>query len=206
MSTGSKGHLRGRFWKGALLLLVVLPLLPEIVILAATLFAAVIGCHVASETACAVGPSSVGDIIRVALEAGSLVGSKFGDGWVVAWVALCYVLIVQGWARLSRRLLLGLVVSLIFAFLPYFGPILSIEHLANPKCLPNEGAIGPCTMYGGNIGSVAHDAVRLGWRTIDGAPIAFGTFLAFLTFAVGAYLIGRRSAAPHVRDEKRSSA
>ena len=150
---------------------VVLPLLPEIVVLRASAIADLSGCRVdapppdatidshvppdpsatakgfvpQSESAlgsagkiCAIGPlPQVSSIIRLALEAGFFVGVSFGSGVVAVWLALCYISIVQGWTALSSRLTLALFVSLIFAFVPYFGPMMSIEHLRNPSCQPN---------------------------------------------------------------------
>ncbi len=177
-------------------MLVVLPLLPEIVIFVTSILAQVMGCQPGGETGCAIGPSSAGAIIRKALRAGSLVGSRFGDGLAAVWLALSYLFITLGWTRLSSRLLLAFGASLFCAFVPYFGPMLSIEYLANPKCYPNEGGVGPCIIYGGNIGSVAHDTVRLGWRIIDGAPIALGMLAIYAIIAAGLYLARRKRVAP----------
>src|SRR5262249_60856939 len=106
-------------------------------------------------------------------------------------LAACYVPVTLGWSRLWSRLLLAFAVSLIYAFAPYFGPGLSIDHLVNENCLPNEGFVGPCRIYGGNVGSIAHDTVRLGWSIIKGAPIAFGVFLAYAAIAIGIHLFSR---------------
>jgi hypothetical protein len=194
---GRFGHLP---WRGALLALVVLPFIPEVLILATSAYAAVVGCQIASEIACAVGPPSASDVIRAALQAAYFIGRKFADGnVVVAWLVLCFLLIVFGWVRLSSRLLLGLAVSLIFAFLPYFGPMLSIGPLENPACNPNEGAVGRCKIYGGNVDSAAHDAVRLGWKIFDGAPFALGTFLIFAIIAIAMHFLAKKPIAPPIK-------
>ena len=194
MSTESKGRIGRWLWRGALLSLVLLPLLPEVFILAASTYAGAVGCLVDSHTACAVGPPSVSDIIRAALQAAYFIGSKFADDNIVlAWLASCYLLIIMGWTKLLSRLLLALGTSLILAVLPYFGPILSIGHLANRNCHPNEGGIPPeCTIYGGDVGNAAHDAVRLGWKFFYGAPVALGAFLVFATFILGVRFISRQ--------------
>jgi hypothetical protein len=194
MDNAANGRSRRRFWKGALFALVVLPFLPEILILTASAYAGAIGCQIDSKMACAVGPPSASEVIRTALQAAYSIGSQFADdNIVVAWLVLCFVLIIFGWSRLSSRLLLALGVSLIFGFLPYFAPILSIGHLENPKCHPNEGGVPPeCTIYGGDVGNAAHDAVRLGWKFFYGAPVALGAFVVFVILALGARLVSRR--------------
>jgi hypothetical protein len=194
MNTESKRHLRRWFWRGALLSLILLPLLPEVLIIAASTYAGAVGCQVDSKMACAVGPPSASEVIRTALQAAYFIGSKFADDYiVVAWLASLYLLIFLGWTRLSSRLLLALGASLIFGFLPYFGPMLAIGHLANPNCQPNEGGIPPgCTIYGGDVGNAAHDAVRLGWKFFNGAPVALAAFVVFVILMFGASLVSRR--------------
>jgi hypothetical protein len=194
MSTESKGRLGRWFYRGALLLLVVLPFLPEVLIIAASGYAGAVGCQADSQMACAVGPPSASKIIRTALRVAYFVGSKFADdNIVIAWLASCYLLIVLGWTRLSSRLLLALGASLIFSVLPYFGPILAIGHLENKNCHPNEGGVPPeCIIYGGDVGYAAHDAVRLGWKSFYGAPVALGVFALFLIVTVGAHFAFRK--------------
>lgn len=194
---------RGRWlWRSGLLLLVLLPLLPEIVILAVSVYAAAVGCDADAGLACAVGPPSASGVIRSALKAAYTVGTKFADdNIVVAWLVCCFLLIILGWPKLASRLLLALGVTLIFAFLPYFGPILAIGPLVNPKCQPNEGGVPPeCKIYGGDVGNAAHDAVRLGWKFFYGAPVALVAFVIFALLVLGARLISRRRAASRKRD------
>jgi hypothetical protein len=194
MMTESKKYRCRRLWRGVLLPIVMLPLLPEIVILATSVHAGAIGCHAGGDSTCEVGPTSASEIIRIALQAAYFIGSKFADDSIVlAWLAVCFVSIILGWAQLSSRLLLGFSISLIFAFLPYFGPLLSIGHLENPKCIPNEGGIPPaCVIYGGDVGNAAHDAVRLGWKSFVGAPVALGAFVLFSIFAICVHFIAKK--------------
>jgi hypothetical protein len=194
MSTESKGYLSRWIWRGILLSFILLPLLPEILIFAASAYAGAVGCQVDATMACALGPPSASQVIRTALQAAYFIGSKFADDNIVlAWLASCYVLIMLGWARLSSRLLLALGASLIFAVLPYFGPIMAIGPLVNPKCRPNEGGIPPgCTIFGGDVGEPAHDAVRLGWKFFYGAPVAFAAFVIFVIVVLGTGFVSRR--------------
>lgn len=194
LETESSG-VRGRWlWRGGLLLLVLLPLFPEILILAVSAYAAAVDCQTDAGLACAVGPPSASGVIRSALEVAFDIGSKFADdNIVVAWLLCCFSLIVLGWSRLASRLLLALGVTVIFAVLPYFGPILAIGPLVNPKCQPNEGGVPPeCRIYGGDVGHAAHDAVRLGWKFFYGAPVAIVAFVVFALFVLGAHLVSKR--------------
>jgi hypothetical protein len=184
----SSANTRRWLWRAALLLLVALPLIPELVIFATSMLAQVLGCTPESEAVCTIWPSSAAAIIRNALKAGSLLGFRFSDGLAAIWLILCYCLVTLGWSRLRSRVLLAFALSMVCAFVPYFGPMLSIDHLINPKCLPNEGGVGPCIIYGGNIGAVAHDTERLVWRVIAGAPIALAIFVVYVTIAFWAYL------------------
>lgn len=196
MNSESRSYSHVSFWGWALLLLIALTFLPEIVVLATSAVAKLKGCQAGSNVTCEIGPSSAGEIIRSALEAGSFVGLRFSDGLAAIWLTLGFFLIWKGWMRLSSRLLLGLAISLVCAFVPYFGPMLSIGSLVNPNCNPNEGGVGPCMIYGGNIGVVAHDTVRLAWRIADGAPIALGIFGIYAIAVIGVQLISRRVAPP----------
>jgi len=179
-------------WRSALMLLVVLPFLPELVIFATSLFAEISGCRPDSTSACEIGSSSAATIIRDALKAASEVGFSFSQGVAAVWLAVGCIFITWGWRRVASRLLLALALSLVCAFVPYFGPMLSIGHLINPNCYPNEGGVGPCMIYGGNVGTVAHDAVRLAWRMADGAPIALGIFIVYTVVTIVMHLREKR--------------
>jgi hypothetical protein len=204
MSMESKEGLRRWLWRGALLFLVLLPLLPEVLIVATSTYAGAVGCQVDSKMACAVGPPSASEIIRAALRAANFIGRKFADDNIVlAWLASSYFLIILGWTRLSSRLLLALGTSLILAFLPYFGPILAIGHLANSNCNPNEGGTPPeCTIYGGDVGYAAHDAIGLGWKFFYGAPVALGAFVVFAILTLVARFVSRRRIASRTQEAR----
>jgi len=202
MSKESQSLTRYRRWRSVLLLLVGLPFLPEIVTILVSGFAYISGCNVADRTACATGDVVLSDVIRAALKVGTAVGVIFANGLAAIWLALCYFAIMRGWRYLVSRLGLALIVSLIFAFLPYFGPMLSIGHLVNPRCRPNEGGIPPeCIIYGGDIGDAAPAVVLLIWKFVYGALIALA---AFVIFAAVASWLAARSTSP--REEEGSSA
>jgi len=184
MNSQSADKVRQRRWRVALSAFVLIPLVPELVILFTSLLAQIRGCRVQSDVPCPVGLATAADVIRHALEAGSFVGYRFSEGIAAAWLVACYVFVTYGWSQRWSRLLLAFAISVLYSFAPYFGPGLSIDHLVNDDCIPNEGFIGPCRVYGGNVGSIAHDTVRLGWRIIAGAPIAYAAFLIFAVVVI----------------------
>jgi hypothetical protein len=237
VATDSKVASHRLFWRIVLLVLVVLPLLPEILVLSVSAVANLSGCRVYDEAptvnnwrhrtstlatpppggggdaagrrsvdtrvppdpwmvadlpatgsdfgapvkVCAIGPlPPVSSIIRFALNAGFLVGDSFGSGVVIIWLTLCYIAISRGWAGFLSRLLVALVVSLIFAIVPYLGPMMSIEHLENPGCQPNEDGVGPCIIYGGEVGSIVNRNIKLGWKILTGGTAAFAALALYI--------------------------
>jgi hypothetical protein len=212
-----------RFWRIALFTLVVLPLLPEIVVLSVSAIAGLNGCHVdaappragvsddSSEVppdlalvargfvphpgsalgqpgkVCAIEPPASG-IIRLALNAGFFIGDTLSSGVIIIWLALCYLSIGRGWTSLLSRLTFAFLVTLIFAIIPYLGPMMSIEHLRNPRCQPNEAGVGPSVMYGGDVGSIVHYNVALSLEVLKGAAVAMGAFSLYALFLLIARL------------------
>jgi hypothetical protein len=192
MASQSKERSR-RWWRLALLLFVVLPFVPEITILAVTVIANAAGCEAGSKAVCKFGSLSTSSIVGLAVETGMMIGVGSGAGIVAAWLAVCYGFVTLGWSRLVSRLLVALVVSLVFAALPYLSPALSLVPLVNENCRPNEGGVGPCFIYGGDIGSVAHETVTLPWFMAQGALIALGAFVVYVIIAVILRIMPKRS-------------
>lgn len=193
LATGG-GSRSQRRWRIALLGLVVVPFLPEIAFYATAGLAMLKGCAVEQKAACTIGPLSVADILANLLEAGLLIGGLFAFGGVVLWLGLCLVAVIGGWQRVWSRLLIGLAVSLVFAVLPYFAPMIAIGNFAHPQCQPNEGGVGPCVMFGDEVGSPAHESVVAGWFVFWGAPIAFAMLVIFAIVVIVLAVRGRRSA------------
>jgi hypothetical protein len=161
-------------WKAILAVVVILPFLPEVVIIATSLVAGLSGCQAAGNTACEF--KSAGDVIRHALETGISVGHRFSEGFAAVWLIVCCILVTRGWTRLSSRLLLVLVLSVICAFAPYFGPMLSIDHLKNVNCGVDKSGL-PCKIYGSNLTDAAYNAVDLGEKIFEGARIVLAVFV-----------------------------
>ncbi len=166
-------------WRHALLLVVVIPFLPEITILVTSGVATLSGCGPAGDPACSQGPTFA-SITRVSLQVAWLIGRSFGHGLAAIWLLMCYVAIGRGWSGSASRLWLGAAVSFLFALLPYVGPWLSILPLVNPRCPSlNVGLVGPCEIYGGNVGSPAHATVTLDGLVLYGIPIAIFSIVLF---------------------------
>jgi len=197
-NSGNRRH----FWRLSFLLLIIVPFLPEITIYGIDVLAKLNGCHLDQENACLIGSIPVSRIIAVALRigAGSLVAAwNHGLAWFIVfcavitlWIIFCFVALTLGWSRTRSRLLLGFAAALIFAFLPYFGPLLAIGNLLSQNCQANEGAVGPCIIFGGHVGSPAHDAVQAGWLILAGAPIALGVFVVYAVIALLIHAFSRK--------------
>ncbi len=172
----------------------VLPFLPEFVIIATSLIAKISGCQAAGNTPCAFG--SAGDVIRHALEAGTSVGHRFSEGVAAVWLIVCCALVTRGWTRLPSRLWLVALLSIICAFVPYFGPMLSIDHLRNVDCGVDKSGL-PCKIYGSNLTDAAYNAVDLGEKIFEGAGIVLAVFVSYIILAIVLHIRGnRRAAAP----------
>jgi hypothetical protein len=189
-------------------LLVIIPFLPEIVIWITATLAEIMGCRPDQKDTCLIWSLPVSEIIAIALRisAGFVVAATNNGllwfavfcGAVTAWLVVCYCALTLGWARTRSRLLLGFAIAVAFAFLPYFGPLLSVAKLANSNCQPNEGGVGSCEIFGGYVGP-AHDAVRAGWLILAGAPIALGAFIIYAAVMVMVSAVSRKRSETPVR-------
>lgn len=184
----------------ALLLLVVIPFIPEIVITATAALGRLSGCLPDQKEACRIGPVVVSDVINWALHAkASWIASesRLEDFYLATagWMGLCFIALTLGWARLSSRLLLGLAVALVFALLPYFVPILTIADLLSQASCESTGA-GKCQVYGGTLRGVSA-AVRMArWDTVfDGMLLALAMFVGYGVIAALAGLVAARAPA-----------
>jgi len=186
------GNSRRRLWRFALLLLVIIPALPEIVIVMTAAVAEILGWD--QKGVCTFRSAPLANIITFSLQAAAgfiLAGVRADVIWlnvfytaVAAWLCLSLTTVSLGWTSTLGRLSLGLAVAFIFAFLPYFGPALAIANLTNDHCRPNEAGVGDCVMFGGYV-SGAHDALALGWLAGYGIPLAFGVFAIYAIAVIG---------------------
>ncbi len=182
---------RRRFWRLMLLVLAVLPFLPEIFIRLAVTAASLKGCPVDAAEACRFGPLPVGGAIYGALSAGNLVSVAFGFGGAMVWLMLCYYALNRSWRNVALRLVIALALAALYALPPFLAPYLSIGDLINPGCRPNEGGVGDCFLYGYDVDGAAHDSVTAIWLGFIGVPLA--------AIGFGVYLITAIAVAMHVR-------
>jgi hypothetical protein len=189
MITKSFEHSHQYLARRALLLLVAIPLLPEIVIFAVAALAFLMGCRPDQKGACLIGSLAVSDVIDWALQAGgvSTVGSATERAYLYpaigGWLVACYVVLIRGWKRLRSRLLLGSAVALFLALLPFWGPMLAIKMLANgPYCEPAGSR--DCTLFGGKV-DLAYAALSMA----DPPPYYKSVQLAAGIFVVYAILV-----------------
>jgi hypothetical protein len=209
MTTTSAKHSHHHLARLALLLLVLIPFIPEIVITATGVVGRLWGCVPDHKEACRIGSVAVSDVInwglyagaatRVAASLASLAGFYLA---ITGWLVMCYVALTLGWARLASRLLLGLAVALAFALLPYFGPWLSIANLVTKEsCDPNSA----CKIFGGEI-KQAYSAVDvIAPELLYGGLLAIGIFVIYAIYAVVVAVTGAVSARRLVRAEQQGT-
>lgn len=195
-----------------MLALVIAPFIPEIAIAATAALARLGGCEPAESSTCLIATLPVSSVIALALRAkASFIVAHVADpahqaAWLSAlylaiaiWLAICYLVVIRGWVHLASRLIIGFVVTLIFAVLPYFGSMLALADLINEDCLPNEGGVGTCRLFGGYVQgpeySPAHDAVRIGWLGFLGTPLALVLFAVYAIMVIVMAVRQRRLAA-----------
>jgi hypothetical protein len=181
-----RGHRQLWPWRLAFLLLVVLPFLPKISIYVVISLAKITSCHVGEGETCLAGPISVSRTIVAALGADWGSGAGFIVNILVtcipvAWLAVCYLAVNQGWARTVSRILLALIATLIFAALPYFASLPAFGNFVAPDCQPYRGGFGVCELFDGNIGGAPHILMIQVWLGFIGVPIGL---LAFLFYVV----------------------
>jgi hypothetical protein len=192
------------------LLLVIVPLIPEIAVYGIIGLARVKGCQPDQTDVCLIGAMPVSHAIGFVLEhtAGFIVAQagslKFVVGFYFAaagWQTACYGALSQGWTRVWSRLLLGFAVALLFVVVPYFGLTIATSYLENENCPPaDEGGFGSCRVFGSYVGGGSynpmHDAGELGWLALIGAPLALGIFAVYAIWIV---VVGIRSAKRRVK-------
>lgn len=194
MASTIPAHPRRRLYRLALLVLVIVPFIPEIIIIGTIAVAKLMGCEPEQKNLCLIGSLPPSEIIRVSLQATATFIITHAGNWkwlvgmylaIAAWLVACWIVLFQGWTRVPSRLMLGFVIALAFAVLPYFGPMLSIANLVHENCRPNEGGAGPCVIFGGHV-APAHDAVLMGWLVLIGAPLALGMFVLYAVVVIAA--------------------
>ena len=193
------------WWRFALLLLVVLPFVPELVIYAVAALAKAGGCLVDENWVCTIVDVRVSGIIATMSRIGILVARYMGEyGLAVVWLGACYLTMTRGWRSLVSRLLLAFAVTLIFALLPYVGPQQAIVDLHAGNCALNESGVGRCMTFGVDIGPSTRGVVNTN-LTLVGFLIAVGSCAVYAIVAVIVRLgatLSRRGKRPTVEAKK----
>jgi hypothetical protein len=147
-----------RLWRRIFWIAVLLPLLPGAVIALIALAAGLLGCMASPMEAC--GP--LGPLFRLAVPWAEWTGflMLYGVVFVVGIACLALHRITD---RMAVRLLGGLAVAFLLGTMPILGPTLAMGGLVHPGCQPNEGGVGPCVMFGEDIGSSVHNLATLPW-------------------------------------------
>lgn len=203
MNTITDKQPRGRrWWRLALLLSVVLPLVPELAIYAVAALAKARGCQVDEDRVCLIMGVRASNVVAEMLRAGIFVARYMGEyGLAVVWLGWCYLTITLGWRSLVSRLSLAFAIVLIFALLPYVGPQQSIIDLGSSNCPLSEGGVGRCMIFGDDIGSSTHGAVNTN-LTLLGALISVSSFVVYMITMVVIRLcagLSKRQNSPAVR-------
>src|ERR1051325_8069743 len=112
MANEAPGHSRRYWYRLALLLLVIIPFIPELVIFGTIVIAKLMGCEPEQKNLCLIGSLPPSEIIRVSLHATAtfIIDHAGNLKWLVgmylaiaAWLVACWVVLFQGWMRASSR-------------------------------------------------------------------------------------------------------
>jgi hypothetical protein len=188
--TTTSADRRTRRWRLVLLVLVVVPFAPELAIRLVAGAAALHGCAPADAAACTIGPLSLGDLLRHAIEAAVLAAMTLGFGGIVVWLTLVFVAIHRGCSTVPVRLLLAFVLTVAFALAPYLAPAVAVADLLHGDCQLREVGVGACRLYGTAMGRAANETQVVQWFAFLAGPVAL------VMFAIYAFVAAVRAPAP----------
>jgi hypothetical protein len=171
-------------WRSILLILVLLPFVPELAIRMIAAGAALRGCAPADASACMVGPLSFGSLLRAAITAAVAAAMALGFGGVVVWLTLAFVAVQRSFATAPVRLVLGFVLTVTFALGPYLAPGLAVADLLHGDCRPQEAGVGACRLFGEAMGKAANDTQVVQWFAFLAGPVALVMFVVYAFVAV----------------------
>jgi hypothetical protein len=173
-----------RRWRSILLILALLPFVPELAIRMIAAAAAVDGCAPADASACMLGPLSLGSLLRPAITAAVGGAMALGFGGVVVWLTLAFVAVQRGFTTTPVRLVLAFVLTVIFALGPYLAPGLAVADLLHGDCRPHEAGVGACRLFGEAMGKAANDTQVVQWFAFLAGPVALVMFVVYAFVAV----------------------
>lgn len=176
-------------WRLILLVLVILPFLPELAIRAVVGLASVAGCSPADAAPCTIGPVALGGLLRSSIAAAVATAMLLGFGGIVVWLIAIFVAVHRGFATTAVRLVLAFVLTVVFVYLPYLAPALAIADLMHADCRPHDLGVGACRLFGTAMGKASNDTQVVQWFTFLAGPVAL------ILFAVYAFIAATRPAA-----------
>jgi hypothetical protein len=177
-----------------LLLLVTIPLVPEIFIWVVAAVAGLMGCEPGQKHACLIGSLAVSDVIDWDLSAAGVLSPTSSTYFYLAiggWLVACFAVLIRGWKRVTSRLLLGSAVASFFALLPILGPLFAIKMVADANvCKPQSTG---CLLFGGEVKNAygALEKANLAFRNGD-ALVVVGIFVVFAIFVIASGAISTR--------------
>jgi hypothetical protein len=186
MATDSLERSRRRPWRWPLLLLVTVPLLPEIFIWVVAAIAGLAGCK--PSLACEDVSPAVSEMIEGGLWAAGIVRFTWSTYFhlaIGAWLVVCLLILLRGWAGATSRLLIGAALTLFFAVLFVFGPWFAVYMVADANTCNPQKRTG-CFLFGG-----AEESVRGAFQKADhgifneGTLLLVGIFVVFAIFVIG---------------------
>ncbi len=161
-----------RFWRRAFWLLLLLPLVPAIALQVLDWVAEAAGCFAAMGEPCRLGPLSAGHAFRFLVSAAVRTGEAFAFVGI-PWGVLLVVAVHRGGGRRLWKAFFGLTVLGTF---PFLGAVFPLERFAWSGCLPNEGGVGACLMFGVETGPDIHRLAVLPWMMMLSGGVAFAMF------------------------------
>jgi hypothetical protein len=199
MATSIPRRSRQRSARWLLLLLVIVPLLPEIFIWAVAGLAVLAGCTPGQiPPACKVQSFAVNEVIGWGLSAAGILSSPWSIYFYLAtgaWLVVCFIVLVQGWVRVTSRLMIGAAVTSLFALLPLLGPWFAIDTVADSACNPQKAS---CLLFGGVVKNT-YAALQKWYFEIPDVEVLLtagivGIFLVFVIFVMISGAISARRA------------
>jgi hypothetical protein len=169
-----------------LLLLVAVPLLPEIFIWVVAAIAGLAGCK--PSLACEDVSPAVSKMIEGGLWAAGIVRFTWSTYFhlaIGAWLVVCLLILLRGWAGATSRLSIGAALTLFFAVLFVFGPWFAVYMVTDANTCNPQKRTG-CVLFGG-----AEESVRGAFQKADhgifneGTLLLVGIFVVFAIFVIG---------------------
>lgn len=192
MATNSLTLSRERSARRLVLLLVTVPLIPEMFIWVVAGVARLAGCKPA--LACESLPAS--NLIEWGLWAAGIVRFAWSSYFhlaIGAWLVVCLLILFRGWSGATSRLLIGAAITLFFALLFVYGPWVAVYVVADANTCNPQLSTG-CFLFGGaeRSASGASQKADQGIVNNEGALLLAGVFVVFAICVITSSAISAR--------------